>query len=161
MRTLLLTLCAASVAVSCGGSESGEGGSNAVVIELTGNDQMQYDKTALTVPAGATVTINLKNIGSMPKESMAHNFVLLVSGVTAMDFGGACAQPDSGANADNGYFPTKQELVDQVVAHTDGQAGPGETVSVTFTAPETAGTHEYVCTFPGHFAVMRGVLTVQ
>jgi len=159
MRTLLLTLCAASVAVSCGGSEGGA--PEAVVVELTGNDQMQYNKTALTVPAGATVTVKLSNIGSMPKEAMAHNFVLLASGVTAMDFGGACAQPDSGATVETHYIPTKESLVAQIVAYTTDQAGPGETVEVTFTAPDTPGTHEYVCTFPGHFAVMRGVLTVQ
>ena len=158
MRTLLLTLCAASVAVSCGGSESAP---KAVVVELTGNDQMQYDKTALTVPAGASVTVKLTNVGSMPKEAMAHNFVLLAAGVTSMSFGSACAQPDSGASVDTFYIPTKEDLKAQIVAYTLSQAGPGETVEVTFTAPETPGKHEYLCTFPGHFAVMRGVLTVE
>lgn len=158
MKTLLLSLCAASVAVSCSGGDSAP---EAVVIEMTGNDLMKYDKEALTVEAGASVTVKLTNIGTMPKDSMAHNFILLASGVTAMDFGGACAQPDSGANAENSYIPTREDLAGQMLAYTTTQAGPEETVEVTFTAPEEKGTYEYVCTFPGHFVMMRGVLTVE
>lgn len=158
MRNLLLALCAASVAVSCGGGSSEP---EAITIELTGNDQMQYDKNTLTVPAGAEVTVKVKNIGTMAKEMMAHNFVLLVSGVTAQEFGTACAVKENGATAENSYIPTAENLVAQIVAYTPGQAGPGETVEVTFTAPASPGSHEYLCTFPGHWAVMRGVLTVQ
>ncbi|MDE0837988.1 MAG: plastocyanin/azurin family copper-binding protein [Kiritimatiellae bacterium] len=38
--------------------------------------------------------------------------------------------------------------------------GPGEEDVVTFTAP-AAGTYNYLCTFPGHYAVMNGVMTVK
>jgi hypothetical protein len=38
-------------------------------------------------------------------------------------------------------------------------AKPGETSDVTFTAPEP-GTYPYICTVPGHYLMMKGVLTV-
>ena len=39
--------------------------------------------------------------------------------------------------------------------------GPGETDTVTFT-PKAAGTYDYVCTFPTHYAAgMRGTITVE
>jgi azurin len=39
--------------------------------------------------------------------------------------------------------------------------GPGEEEIVSFTAPKEKGAYEYVCTFPGHVAMMRGTMTVQ
>jgi azurin len=46
-----------------------------------------------------------------------------------------------------------------MVAHTP-QAKPGETVDITFTAPDTPGAYPYICTTPGHYMMMKGVLTV-
>jgi len=36
---------------------------------------------------------------------------------------------------------------------------PGTSGETTFTAP-AAGTYPYICTFPGHYLMMKGVLTV-
>jgi hypothetical protein len=39
--------------------------------------------------------------------------------------------------------------------------GPGESDSVTLTAPREPGSYDYVCTFPKHYASgMKGVMTV-
>ena len=38
---------------------------------------------------------------------------------------------------------------------------PGETVTVQFKAPAQPGQSPYVCTFPGHWRIMNGILTVQ
>jgi len=47
-----------------------------------------------------------------------------------------------------------------VIASTK-MLGPGETATVTFTAP-APGVYDYICTFPGHaLAGMRGTLTVK
>ncbi|MEO0446326.1 MAG: plastocyanin/azurin family copper-binding protein, partial [Verrucomicrobiota bacterium] len=37
----------------------------------------------------------------------------------------------------------------------------GETEELTFTAPAEVGEYPYICTFPGHAMIMRGVLTVE
>jgi azurin len=38
--------------------------------------------------------------------------------------------------------------------------GPGENETLTFTAPEP-GDYQFVCSFPGHFAMMRGIMVVR
>jgi azurin len=45
-----------------------------------------------------------------------------------------------------------------VLAYTQ-MAPSGTTSEVTFTAP-AAGAYPYICTFPGHYMMMKGVLTV-
>ena len=55
------------------------------------------------------------------------------------------------------YLP---EDMSPVLAHTK-MLGPGESDMVEVTAPAEAGTYPYLCTFPGHFAIMKGVLVVE
>jgi azurin len=38
--------------------------------------------------------------------------------------------------------------------------GGGESDTITFDAPE-AGTYVFLCTFPGHYQVMRGEFIVE
>jgi azurin len=123
------------------------------VIEMTGNDQMKYNVTAITAKPGEVLTVRLTTIGKIPKFAMAHNFVLLTKGSDPKAF----ADKAIGAKATE-YIPA--ELKKQIIAQT-GMAGPGETVEVTFKAPTAAGKYDYLCSFPGHFAAgMKGVLTV-
>ena len=123
------------------------------VIEMTGNDQMQYNVTAVKAKPGEVLTVRLTTIGKIPKFAMAHNFVLLTKGSDPKAF----ADKAISAKASE-YIPA--ELKKQIIAHT-GMAGPGETVEVTFKAPTAAGKYDYLCSFPGHFAAgMKGVLTV-
>jgi azurin len=39
--------------------------------------------------------------------------------------------------------------------------GPGETDTIDFTAPAQPGEYPFLCTFPGHFALMKGKLVVK
>jgi azurin len=56
------------------------------------------------------------------------------------------------------YLPPDQ--ADKVIVSSK-LLGPGESDTVTFTAP-AAGTYDYICTFPGHaLAGMHGTLTVK
>ena len=165
MRTLsnsfFALLFASLLLVGCGGSAENSDemaadsnaaatASDAIVIEAT--DMLQFSNTAITVTAGSEVTVTLKNVGTMAKEMGGHNFVLLTAGADVQAFGVASA----GA-ADTGYIPA--DMADWVIANTE-ILGPGEEATVTFTAPE-AGTYEFICSFPGHFGTMRGVLTVE
>lgn len=124
------------------------------VIEITGNDQMQFSVTTINAKPGETLTVRLRAVGTMPKIAMAHNFVLLAAGTDATAFANAAATSPS-----TGYIPPAMK--DKVLAMT-GLAGAGETVSVTFKAPAKPGRYTYICSFPGHFvAGMKGVLVVK
>ena len=110
-------------------------------------ETMTFDKTALTVPAGASVHLTLKNNAKSPL--MPHNWVLVKTGTeAAVALEGLQKAPDAGH-----VFPGVN-----VLAYTP-EAKPGETVEVTFTAP-AAGKYPYICTTPGHYVMMKGVLTV-
>lgn len=122
-------------------------------ITITGSDQMKYDVTAFEVKAGQKMTVTLTNAGKLPKEAMSHNFVLLKTGADVTAFATAAM-----TQAANGYIAPDQ--ANKIIAKTK-LCGPGESDTITFTAP-AAGTYDYLCTFPGHvMAGMRGVMTVK
>ena len=123
-------------------------------VVITGNDTMQFDIKTFEVSSGEEIKLTLKNVGKLPKIAMGHNLVLLKKGISAIAFGQKAL--GAGANATN---PLPDSVKDDVLASTK-LLGPGESDTVTFTAPEP-GSYEYVCTFPGHFAMMRGTMTVK
>lgn len=55
-------------------------------VTITGNDRMSFAPEVFVVPAGEEVTLTLHNIGSMPKETMGHNWVLLSTGTDILEF---------------------------------------------------------------------------
>jgi azurin len=124
-------------------------------IVVSGNDTMQFDVKTFEVKAGEPVTLTLKNTGKLPKIAMGHNLVVLKKGISAIAFGQKAM--GAGANATN---PLPDSVKEDVLASTK-LLGPGESDTVKFTAPSEAGSYEYVCTFPGHFAMMRGTMTVK
>ena len=124
-------------------------------ITISGNDTMQFDVKNFEVKAGKSVIITFKNAGKLPKIAMGHNLVLLKKGITAISFGQKAL--GAGANAVN---PLPDALKGDVIASTK-LLGPGEEEVLSFTAPKESGAYEYVCTFPGHFAMMRGTMTVK
>ncbi len=147
MKNIILALATSCIALPALAEEK--------KIELTGNDQLQFSTKALEVTAGDTVVLTLKHIGKMPKAAMGHNFVLLKSGTKVMDFAMA-----AGKAAATEYIPTDEPSKAAVIAHTK-LIGGGETDTLTFTAPAEAGAYPFLCSFPGHFGLMQGVLTVK
>ena len=123
-------------------------------LTVTGNDTMQFDLKSFEVKAGETVELTFKNVGKIPKIAMGHNLVVLKKGISAVAFGQKAM--GAGANATNAL---PESVKGDAIAFTK-LLGPDESESITFTAPE-AGDYEYVCTFPGHFALMRGVMKVN
>lgn len=148
MKTLLISL------ITLAATALGATAQDAVKLELTGNDQMQYDKKELSVTEGQKVTLTLKHIGKLPKAAMGHNVVILQIGTQIPTFAMKCAPA-----AATDYIPQDEESKKMIVAHTK-MVGGGESASVTFTAP-AAGEYPYLCTFPGHFGLMTGKLIVK
>jgi azurin len=123
-------------------------------IEVTANDQMKFGVTSIEAKPGETLKIVLKNTGTLPKEAMGHNWVLLKKGSDAAAFSNAAVAAKA-----TDYIP--DSLKGQVVAHTK-LIGPKQTDEVTFTVPSEAGDYPFLCSFPAHFVVgMKGVLTVK
>jgi putative membrane-bound dehydrogenase-like protein len=112
--------------------------------------QMKYTTTNFTVTAGQMVEVVLTNT-----DQMQHNFVLGLPGSLDAIGAGAdqmAARPGAAAvsyTPEMGEILAKTPLVD-----------PGQSVRVQFRAPATAGAYPYLCTFPQHWRVMNGVMTV-
>ena len=123
-------------------------------IEVTGNDQMQYNIKLFEVTAGQKVVLSFKHIGQLPALAMGHNLVILKAGTAVPTFATKCAPAK-----DTGYIPQDEESKKEMVAHTK-MLGGGESDEITFTAP-APGDYPFICSFPGHFAIMQGVMKVK
>lgn len=155
----LTTFTAGAVALAaCGGGAAAPtaapakpAGGGEVTLDIgSKGDELLYDKASLEAPAGSKITLRLKNNATVA--STLHNWVLAAS-ASAAD--GIAADGITAGEA-AGYIKAGDN---RVIAKTKMIKG-GETDSVTFDAPK-AGTYTYVCTFPGHAALMRGTLTIK
>ncbi len=122
-------------------------------VEVSATDQMKYDVTDISVKVGQPLTIVLTNTGSLPKAAMAHDLVVLRPGTDAAAYVQACS-----THAAENYLAPDQATK---VLRATKLLGPGESDTITFT-PKVAGTFEFVCTFPAHYAAgMKGTITVE
>lgn len=126
-------------------------------IEITGNDSLQFSTKAIEVAPGDKVTLTLKHIGSpsLPKAAMGHNFVLLKEGTKVPEFSAKAMKATT-----TDYIPTDDESKKEIIAHTK-LIGGGQSDTITFTAPKEPGAYPFICSFPGHNALMSGVFTVK
>ena len=123
---------------------------NVLVIE--GNDQMQFNTSELRAVAGKPIKLTLKHVGKIPKEAMGHNLVILQEGTDQADF----ALKANDAKATD-YIPASEKAA--VIAHTK-LLGGGEEDTIEFTI-DKKGSYPFICSFPGHVAMMKGTLIVE
>jgi azurin len=113
-------------------------------------EQMLFDLKWFAVQAGKPVQIVLANPDTMP-----HNLVVGQPGsLQEVGTKGGMMPPPSDPDA-KAYIPDTP-LVLQATRLING----GETERLTFTAPAKPGEYVYLCTFPGHFVRMYGVMLV-
>ncbi|WP_062474924.1 azurin [Variovorax boronicumulans] len=123
-------------------------------IEIEGNDAMQFNKTAIAVPASCKqFTVKLKHVGKMPKAAMGHNWVLS----KAADAQGVAAD-GIGAGLDKAYVKPGDA---RVIAHSK-VIGGGEVDAVSFDVSKlkAGGSYAWFCSFPGHASLMKGTLAL-
>jgi azurin len=117
---------------------------------LNSFDNMIYDKNKIEVNSGKNIILTLNHKGKVSKEFMGHNFVLLKKGVNVDEYAKKAVLSKS-----NDYIPNS----DEAIAYTK-MLGGGESTTISFLAPE-AGIYTYICSFPGHYMMMRGELIVK
>ncbi|MCX6836295.1 MAG: plastocyanin/azurin family copper-binding protein [Verrucomicrobia bacterium] len=126
----------------------GEPGREIVIEAALG---LQFVQKQLLAKAGEKLTIRFKNPDVVP-----HNWLLAKPG-SLQKLGEKCnlmiADPQGMAKH---YVPDSED----VIAYTDMTNPKGEFV-IHLTAPKEKGDYPYLCTFPGHWMVMNGVLKVE
>ncbi|REA57787.1 auracyanin family protein [Dyadobacter luteus] len=119
-----------------------------ITITMSTKPGLKFDQELLEVKAGSKVKLSFNN-----NDDMLHNLVITSPGSSekvgqlAMDMG------LDGANA--GYIPNDKS----VLFHTC-LIQPETTQSIYFTAP-APGDYPFLCSFPGHAFVMKGILRVR
>ena len=147
IAVILLALGASAFPV--GPASAAEGGKTCK-LSISGNDMMQYDKKELSVGADcAVVELTLKHTGKLPAQSMGHNWVL----VKTPDVN-AVASAGMAVGLKGNYVAADDK---RVIVHTK-VVGGGESDTIKFPTSKLkkGEAYSFLCTFPGHSALMKG-----
>jgi putative membrane-bound dehydrogenase-like protein len=112
--------------------------------------QMKFSLPSFTVKPSQRVKITFTN-----PDEMQHNLVVVKPGT--VDAVGTLADamartPDA---AERNYIPPTPDVVVSTKL-----VDPQQTFTLEFIAPKQSGDYPYICTFPGHWRVMQGMMKV-
>ena len=111
-------------------------------------EKMQFDVEEFVVKAGKKVKLTFFN-----PDFMNHNLVMVQPG--AADEVGMAALAMGAKGFEMGYVPESDKILfaSNLLENKEEQV-------FEFVAPHTPGDYQFVCTFPGHHIMMRGVMKV-
>ncbi|MDO8991568.1 MAG: plastocyanin/azurin family copper-binding protein, partial [Daejeonella sp.] len=122
------------------------------VIQLsTLSGKMAYDKLVINIQPGSLVSLIFKNPDEMP-----HNVVIIKPG--SSEIVGKAA--DAMASRKDAYAKNFVPAIPEVL-YSSPLVATGETFRLDFKAPAKSGEYPFICTFPGHWRIMKGVIRVN
>ena len=132
-------------------SESGQvtEGEREILVEAIGG--LQYAQKELAAKPGEALAWKLRNTDVMP-----HNLVLVKPGSAKTVGDASFAMLNDPQAGEKNYVPELPEVL-QIIPVIN----PGAEHVLHFRAPEKPGDYPYICTFPGHWMAMQGVLRVK
>jgi plastocyanin len=141
---------AASTNAAPAPADAANGGALRIALGVV-TGEMKFDRTTITARAGQRVEITFNN-----SDDMQHNVVIFKRGTVA-DYEHELFGSMNDANAQaRGFVPDSPNVL---VASPLLNAR--ESVVVVFDAPAEPGEYPFVCSFPGQWLTMRGVLKVE
>ena len=117
----------------------------------TAGNTLEFDNKTLEVETGRAVELTLTNRGSMP-----HNILIGIPGSLEKIGTEADLLLANGTGEKLQYIPAISEVL-----FSSELVGPFNETTLRFTAPSRPGRYPFVCTFPGHWRTMNGVLVVR
>lgn len=126
---------------------AGVSASAATVTITTKGEEMVFVPAKFSVKAGEKVTLIFKNAS----KNMQHNLVIAAPGTADKVTADSLA-----AGADKGWTSAGAEVLFKTK-----MVDPTKSETIKFDAPKTKGEHPFICTFPGHGSIMRGVMSVN
>ncbi|MFA6945159.1 MAG: plastocyanin/azurin family copper-binding protein, partial [Pedobacter sp.] len=117
----------------------------------TVSSKMAYDKLVINIKAGSLVSLVFKNPDEMP-----HNVVITKPG--SIEIVGKAA--DAMAGMKDAYAKNFVPAIPEVLYSTPLVA-TGGTFRLDFKAPGKPGEYPFICTFPGHWRIMKGLMKVN
>lgn len=122
-------------------------------VSIDSTDQMTFSSREIKLAADCSeVDLTLRHTGKLAATAMGHNWVL----TRTADYQPVAMAGMRGTLADS-YVPKGDA---RVLAHTK-VIGGGQRTTVRFptTLLRKGGDYTFFCSFPGHFAMMKGTLT--
>lgn len=118
------------------------------LLNLSTKPGLKFDVASFEVKAGSKIRLVFNN-----NDDMTHNVVVTTPG--SADEVANLALKLGLKGSEMSYVP----LTPKVLFHTLLMQ-PGATESLYFVAPSTPGDYPFLCSYPGHGSVMRGVIKV-
>jgi azurin len=114
---------------------------------------LAYEKADFTAKATTKVKLTINNNGGVLPQP--HNIVLCKPGTAEKVIAAALQMITDPTGMAKSYVPESPDIL----AHTKF-AQPGQSESVEVTLPAEVGDYPFFCTYPGHSAIMKGILKV-
>ncbi len=114
-------------------------------------ERLLYDLREFKVAPGAPVKLVFENPDVTP-----HNLLIVQPGAAdevGMAGNEMAKTPDGFAK---GFIPDSPKIL-----HKTKMLNQGDSETLRFTAPTAKGKYPYICTFPGHWLVMKGEMIVE
>lgn len=151
LKTSATSTADAGKAVSAKNRQTAKKAAKTVTINMSVvPDILQFDKELITVEAGQKVVIELDN-----PDGMQHNLVIIKPGTLQKVGEAADVLARDPKGAEKNYVPQIPEVL-----YATKLLYPQESTTLEFTAPEQPGDYPFVCTFPGHWRGMNGIMKV-
>lgn len=109
---------------------------------------LKFDLETFSLKAGAKIKLTFMN-----SDDMMHNFVFTAPGA-GNEVGEMVMKMGLSAERLN-YVPNSNKVLYHTVL-----LQPGKSDTIYFTAPDKSGDYQFICSYPGHYAVMHGTIKV-
>ena len=123
-------------------------------IKIEGSDMMKYNVAEITLDTSCKQTkISLKHAGKLPINAMGHNVVI----VEEKNLSKITQQINFSLGVEKGYLPKSEDII-----YISAMVGGGDTTELEMDMSKLDKTKSYVffCSFPGHWALMRGKIKI-
>ncbi len=130
---------------------AGPGKVDQLIVMRPIKNAMKFDQPHISVKAGTIVDILFDNI-----DFMQHNMLILQPG--SLEKVGAAADilARDPKSANVNYEPKMPEVL-----FATPLVNPDSKYHLVFRVPETKGNYPFICSFPGHWRIMQGVMEVR
>ncbi len=112
-------------------------------------EQLRFDVKSISLKAGKQVELTFVNPDALP-----HNLVIVKPGAADKVAAAAIAMGADGFKKE--FIPKSNDIL-----HHTKMLERRQTQVLKFKAPTTPGKYQFLCTFPGHDKVMRGIFDVK
>lgn len=114
-------------------------------------DLMKFKLDTFTVKVEEKIILELDNL-----DGMQHNLVIGKRGTLKKIGEAADAMLTDPKASEKNYVPECPEVL-----FATPLLNPGDIYALEFTAPKEPGLYPFVCTFPGHWRMMNGIMKVE